>query len=412
MNLLENIRLALEGLRANKMRALLTMLGIIIGISSVISISTLGNAMTSSVTDSFNSMGGKNINVFLMPKDYNTMSTMTEEDRFSTEELSAFQEKYSTEIKALSLSSSLGSGEVKSGYVKQEINLSGVNPGYGIANKINMLQGRFINDMDILNNRNVIIIEKALKNRLVGSEGNVIGQEVMVETKSGNDAFTVVGVYEAITDHGPLVTMGSQRLDLYIPVTTGQFMNDQDPGYDNFTIMANDDIDSKTFALEAKDYLNKNLASDSDFIVESQSMEAIVNEASAALGTLSLGISIIAGISLLVGGIGVMNIMLVSVTERTKEIGIRKALGAKNSAIRIQFIVEAIIICLIGGIIGICLGAALGTLGSSLLKFPVSVPTNSVIMALCFSMAIGIFFGYYPANKAAKLNPIDALRYE
>ncbi|MGL4606079.1 MAG: ABC transporter permease [Eubacteriaceae bacterium] len=413
MNLIENIRLALEGLRANKMRALLTMLGIIIGISSVIAISTLGSAMTGSVNESFDSIGGKNIMLNLSPKDYNSASELTPEDLFSEEELQTFREKYQDKIKGISLNSSLGSGEIKNERFKQEVTVTGVNPDYGIVNKTNLIQGRFVNDRDLQSAKNVVVIEKALRDQLVGQNGNPIGKEISVETKNGRVTYTIIGVYENITDYGPLVYMQeNQRIELFIPITTVQESNSQNPGYDSLIIMATPETDSKAFSLLAESYFIGTLDKTSDFTVFVQSMEAIASEATASLGILSLGISVIAGISLLVGGIGVMNIMLVSVTERTKEIGIRKALGAKNAAIRIQFIVEAIIICLVGGIIGVCLGGILGTYGSSLLGFPVGLPTDAVIFALCFSMGIGVFFGYYPANKAAKLDPIDALRYE
>ena len=143
-----------------------------------------------------------------------------------------------------------------------------------------------------------------------------------------------------------------------------------------------------------------------------QNMDSMIGSMTSMLNTMSMAIGVIAGISLLVGGIGVMNIMLVSVTERTREIGTRKALGAKNSAIRIQFIVESMIICLMGGILGVAMGTGLGRLGSTLLGSPAWPSLGIVLIAAAFSMAIGVFFGYYPANKAAKLNTIEALRYE
>ena len=142
------------------------------------------------------------------------------------------------------------------------------------------------------------------------------------------------------------------------------------------------------------------------------SMTSMMNQMNTMIGAIQLALSVIAGISLVVGGIGVMNIMLVSITERTKEIGTRKALGATNGSIRLQFITESVVICLIGGIIGIIFGIVLGTVAVKLMGYEASVSLSSIVIAVGFSMAIGIFFGYYPANKAAKLNPIDALRYE
>lgn len=416
MNLFENVRLALEGLRANKMRALLTMLGIIIGIASVMAISTLGSAMTGSVTKTMDKIGGKNIMVSLSPKNYDTQSTLQEEDLITQDELDAFRSTYADQIKAISFSTGMGSGQLNSGFIHKDVSITGASPDYGLVNNINLVQGRFIGDRDIDGTRNVIIIDTTLRNNLVGVDGDVIGKEIQVDTKSTNETYTVIGVYEKLVIDNPLFYMGDDtRIECFIPITTAKSLNPDTAnlnGYENFTIMATSNTDSAAFALTTKEYFVKGLGALSDFTIQAESLEAMASEATGMLGTLSLGISVIAGISLLVGGIGVMNIMLVSVTERTKEIGIRKALGARNSAIRSQFIIEAIIICLIGGIIGVGLGSALGIMGSTLMKFPTNPPFLPMIIALCFSMAIGVFFGFYPANKAAKLDPIDALRYE
>ena len=206
---------------------------------------------------------------------------------------------------------------------------------------------------------------------------------------------------------------GSSRSTVYIPVTTASEMaGESTEGYSSLVIMTASDVDATQFSQTTASFFNRFLPKDSGVQVEAMAMESIVSEMQGMMTTLSIAIAVIAGISLLVGGIGVMNIMLVSVTERTREIGIRKALGARNSAIRIQFIVESIIICIIGGAFGILLGSGLAALGGALMEVTVVPSIASIIVAVLFSMAIGIFFGYYPANKAAKLDPIEALRYE
>ena len=169
---------------------------------------------------------------------------------------------------------------------------------------------------------------------------------------------------------------------------------------------------STEVAAEVKNYLARYYRTNENYTVTAISMDSMISSVNSMMNTLSVAISVIAGISLLVGGIGVMNIMLVSVTERTREIGTRKALGATNGNIRIQFVVESVIICLVGGAIGIVLGAVMGYVGSGLLKNAVLPGIGAIALAFGFSLAVGVFFGYYPANKAAMMDPIEALRYE
>ena len=171
-------------------------------------------------------------------------------------------------------------------------------------------------------------------------------------------------------------------------------------------------VNSDDFALKVKEFMNRYYHNNRNFTISTFSLASLVSSLTSMLGTVSTAISIVAAISLLVGGIGVMNIMLVSISERTKEIGTRKALGATNGSIRVQFIMEAIVLCLVGGILGIGVGIIGGSIGAKVLGYEASPSISSIIAALIFSMAVGVFFGYYPANKAAKMNPIDALRYE
>ena len=189
-------------------------------------------------------------------------------------------------------------------------------------------------------------------------------------------------------------------------------MTNATEGFSYITILTKQGTDSRALANQFEDYFNRFYQRNTDFGVMAISLDSIIDQYTSMMGTIQIAIAVIAAISLLVGGIGVMNIMLVSVTERTREIGTRKALGAKNSAIRMQFIVESVIICLIGGLIGIVVGMSLGYAGAALLKFPARPSLQAILIAVGFSMAIGVFFGYYPANKAAKLDPIEALRYE
>lgn len=419
--LYENILLAISGLRANKMRALLTMLGIIIGIGSVIGIVMVGDSMTNSMTSSLQEMGANTVQISLQQRESENGTSysvyMDEEDYINDEMIEAFLQDYGDVVESVSLQESMGSGRVTEGHHYANVSISGVNSGYQSANHLTMLGGRFIGDKDNKGVKNVAVVSDRLVNNMFGQGQNPLGKEIKVNCGKEQYTFTIIGVYQ-YEQNAIMAMMGAAAsdaditTDLFIPIQTEWKLTGTIEGYYYINVMTKQGTDSRALAQDFQDYFNRFYTRNQDFQIMAISLDSVIDQYASMMGTVQVAIAVIAAISLLVGGIGVMNIMLVSVTERTREIGTRKALGAKNSAIRMQFIVESVIICLIGGIIGIIFGMLLGYAGASLLGFPAHPSVDAILIAVCFSMAIGVFFGYYPANKAAKLDPIEALRYE
>lgn len=419
--LYENILLAISGLRANKMRTLLTMLGIIIGIGSVIGIVMVGDSMTNSMTSSLQEMGANTVQISLQQRESENGTSysvyMDEEDYINDEMIEAFLQDYGDVVESVSLQESMGSGRVTEGHRYANVSISGVNSGYQSANHLTMLGGRFIGDKDNKGVKNVAVVSDRLVNNMFGQGQNPLGKEIKVNCGKEQYTFTIIGVYQ-YEQNAMMAMMGAASsdaditTDLFIPIQTEWKLTGTIEGYYYINVMTKQGTDSRALAQDFQDYFNRFYTRNQDFQIMAISLDSVIDQYASMMGTVQVAIAVIAAISLLVGGIGVMNIMLVSVTERTREIGTRKALGAKNSAIRMQFIVESVIICLIGGIIGIIFGMLLGYAGASLLGFPAHPSVDAILIAVCFSMAIGVFFGYYPANKAAKLDPIEALRYE
>lgn len=429
MLIMENIKLAFGALRANKMRALLTMLGIIIGIGSVVSIMTVSASLTTSISTSFQEMGANNITVGIKQTSEeaevrqngmrfgtsNRGVTAEEKDLITDDMITELKGRFTDRIDAVSISESVGSGTVTSGSDTSNITISGINEDYFEGNQVTLLAGRTIKKEDLDGSKRVIMVsDKVVENIFDGDNEQALWQKISVDTDGVFYDYYIVGIYKyeesssfSSSSDEDLVTAA------YIPLTTGKKQIHAKEGYSQFTVVTAADISSvSAFAEEIEQFFTPYYITNEDYKISTTTMESMTESMNDMIQTVAVAVSFIAGISLLVGGIGVMNIMLVSITERTREIGTRKALGAKNSYIRLQFIVESVILCLVGGCLGILLGFALGAVAASVLGYSASAPVAAIITAVGFSMVIGIFFGYYPAGKAAKLDPIEALRYE
>ncbi len=432
---IENVLLAVESLRSNKMRALLTMLGIIIGVASVIGIISVGNSLSSSITTQMQSIGTNNILIAVREKDDQSggsrspmgdsrgiMSALNgkgssaeDKDLLSLEKLQTFEEQFSDRITAVGLNESAGSGQVKDGRLYANVSVSGVNPGYQPVNNLDMLSGRFINDRDMAGRKNVCVVSDKLAGNIFKSGADPVGQEVRYYENGAIKTYTIVGVYK-YTESSMFMSASSAsdrdtRTAMYIPITLAK-QDMENKNYSTATVMSGVGVDTEKLTKDIERYFSRYYEKNAKWEAAVFNMSTQVEMASSMLSTVSLAVAVIAAISLLVGGIGVMNIMLVSVTERTREIGTRKALGAKNYHIRLQFVTEAVIIALAGGLIGLVIGLLMGVVGSSLLGTAPSFSAPVIALTILFSMGIGVFFGYYPANKAAGMDPIDALRYE
>lgn len=413
----ENIRLALFSLKANKMRALLTMLGIIIGIGSVIAIMTVGDSLTGTLTNTMAGLGANNITVYLNMTDENSDngSIVKDSDFITKDMLVDLSETFDDKITAISLEQQIGSGKAVDGNLNASISISGTSLGYFLLNDTKLLDGRFFSTHETETGSKVCLVSDKLVENMFESDNNkAIGSTISCEVNGKNIDFTVIGVYEYTNSFSSFgITAGKNvRTSVYVPLRCATNLTHSDT-FTQFGVMTVSGVNPDDFVKEIKSFFSsKYYLKNNRVYIDAYSMASIVESMSDMMNKLTLGISVIAGIALLVGGIGVMNIMLVSITERTREIGTRKALGAPNSSIRVQFIVESIVICVIGGIIGIILGCLLGIFAANLLDCPASPSVRGIILSITFSMAIGIFFGYYPANKAAKMDPIEALRYE
>lgn len=402
----EYIKIALMNIKSNKGRSALTMLGIIIGISSVIMVISIGDGVRGEVNDELDSMGNGliGIGVDTTVKD-NTV-------RFTSDDFAMLEEKVE-HVKAVSpVSGAWGTAEGAKGAFDATVTAGSEGLAYYNSSGP-VVRGKYFTKADYESGNKVCLLTESGAINLFGTT-DVIGMSFDLTLYGITQELTVVGIREDNTS--AIVNMGSggyQYIQIEMPISVlGNSYNFWMEDFDQFYVFA----ESNEYVTEvAKNCVTRlenkyNVRGEGQIMV--QSFQDVAAQYDSILGVITVFISFVAAISLLVGGIGVMNIMLVSVTERTREIGIRKSLGARTGSILLQFLAEAAIITLMGGLIGILLGVLGAHMVCSAIGFAARIKSSTVIVATIFSSAVGIFFGIYPARKAARLSPIEALRHE
>lgn len=407
-NLVEYVKMAIQNILANKGRSFLTMLGIIIGIASVIAIVSIGEGTKNQMNSEINDAGGGQIYIYCSEDAMNEEAYMTPEDMEAIRKLDG--------VEGVSCSDSL-SGETVTGKGEFSVTAALETEDAPILNNTVMKRGSYFTEADVAEGRSVCVLSDTDAKRLFGSD-DVVGMDVELQCYDLTKTFRIVGVTTQ-KENGTFVsyTYEGMPVSIAIPYTAAvDFLGDSTDVFYNLMVQADKKRDSQEITNEVIKLLEQRHQAAGEDYYQVQSFQDVMKMMNQMLGMVTAFISFVAGISLLVGGIGVMNIMLVSVTERTREIGIRKSLGAKTSSIMLQFLAESAILTVIGGIIGIILGIAGGFGICSLISstqgmtLTPGINAGTIFFATAFSCMVGIFFGIYPARKAAKLSPIEALR--
>ena len=405
--LFEYIKMAVQNIRANKGRSFLTMLGIIIGIASVIAIVSIGEGTKNQMNSEIDGIGGGQIAVSV------SNDAITESEFITAEDVQAVREIATVE--GVNVSESYD-GETVTGKGNFSIMLTAEGPDAKLLNNSEMKYGSYFGENEIEEGKNVCVISDADAKRLFGTD-DVVGMNLDITCYDSSKSFRIMGVTTQ-KENGTFVsyTYDGMPVTVNIPYSSMEDLVGATDEFYSLMIQGDKTLDSQIIADQVVHVLEKRHQCAGEEYFQVQSFQDVMQSMNEMLGMVTAFISFVAGISLLVGGIGVMNIMLVSVTERTREIGIRKSLGAKTSSIMLQFLAEAAILTVIGGLIGIIFGilAAYGICsvisGSIGMTIIPGISPTVIFVATLFSCAVGVFFGIYPAKKAARLSPIEALR--
>lgn len=387
--ILQSFRMAFASIVANKMRSFLTMLGIIIGIMAVVVLVSIVGGATDSVTGELNSLGAETLSVTVTSSRYQPLSV---------DDVTGLSDEYESIGSAAPIMTQ--SATLKSGDTSTTASVVGTTAAYADINDLSLKSGRFIKSPDVANNSAVAVVGSDVADDLFG-QTDIVGETISVDGRS----FLVAGV---LADAGESL-MGSENSNIIIPYTTAQRMF-YSSGVTSFMVTAESSELVDTAEADLTMELMSRFKDEDAFSVMNQS--TILKSMDSITDTMAMMFGGIAGISLLVGGIGIMNIMLVSVAERTREIGIRKAIGAGRKRILLQFLIEALVVSTLGGLIGLGLSWVLLVILSLAMDMAYTMSVGVALLAVLFSIAIGVIFGINPANRAAKMPPIEALRTE
>lgn len=404
MNFSESFKQALDSLKANKLRSILTMIGIVMGVFSVITIMALGSAAEAYMNSQFEKIGANTITITYKDRNVDKKDWLLMDDMDSIK-------KIAPEIKNIATMQQKG-GSLRVGNETKDAFVIGVSSQYKSFDLIEMAEGRFINEFDISARTKVIIVDESFVKKYFKAGQNVIGEKITLKTSLGSTAaLKIIGVKKSGDDlFGSMYSNDLIPAIVYIPITTVQSIYPNSDKLESIMVSLVDKDKLRDVGKRIVQSLEREHGSKEAYMAKnSADMQKAISD---VLGVISSVLLVIAIITLIVGGIGIVNILLVSVTERIREIGIRKALGAQKKDIVLQFITESIIMTGISGLMGIVLGIIAGGIISSMIKIPPIVDLKVIILAFLGSVALGLIFGVYPAKRAADLDPIESLRYE